>query len=165
MHLDQLAGSLFAELTGVLHQLSDTQYTHPSTRLSGGTIGQHVRHSIELFQCLLKGYYSGTVNYEERKRDLRLQTDRLFASHMLQVLEAELDKKDRPLFLATSFGEAGNDICVQSNYYRELIYNLEHTIHHMALIRVGIEELTDILLPETFGIAPSTIQYRKACAQ
>ncbi|MEM9648432.1 MAG: hypothetical protein AAF969_08120, partial [Bacteroidota bacterium] len=48
---------------------------------------------------------------------------------------------------------------------REVMYNLEHTIHHHALIKVGIQFFTDIPLPESFGVAPSTLQHRQACAQ
>ena len=45
------------------------------------------------------------------------------------------------------------------------MYNLEHAIHHHALIKVGLKIMTKIELPESFGVAPSTIQYRKVCAQ
>jgi hypothetical protein len=47
----------------------------------------------------------------------------------------------------------------------EIAYNLEHTIHHMALIRVGLHELGDITLDDSYGVAPSTLKYRKRCVQ
>ena len=52
-----------------------------------------------------------------------------------------------------------------TNYYREIAYNLEHTIHHMALIRVGLRELGDIAVDDSYGVASSTLKYRKQCAQ
>ena len=49
---------------------------------------------------------------------------------------------------------------------RELIYNIEHAVHHMAIIKIAIKEsLPHIALPEDFGIAYSTIKYQKECAQ
>jgi hypothetical protein len=59
----------------------------------------------------------------------------------------------------------GEEIRVESNYLRELLYNLEHCIHHQALIKVAVLQNPTILLSENFGVAHSTIEYRKQCAQ
>ena len=56
-------------------------------------------------------------------------------------------------------------INIATNYHREIAYNLEHTIHHMALIRVGLTEVAKIELPENFGVASSTVKFRNQCAQ
>ena len=74
---------VFAQLKDLLHQISSEEYKMPSTLLSGATIGQHVRHIIELFQCLEKGYETGVVNYEKRKRDQKIETDKHFAASLL----------------------------------------------------------------------------------
>src|SRR5215211_5006609 len=79
MQLYQSIKNVFVQLDDSLQQLTDTQYTQPSKRLFNATIGQHVRHIIELFVCLQKGYETGVVNYEKRKRDLQLETDKEFA--------------------------------------------------------------------------------------
>jgi hypothetical protein len=60
--------NVFVQLSESLNQLSDDEYIRPSTILFNATIGQHVRHIIELFLCLEKGYGEGVVNYEKRKR-------------------------------------------------------------------------------------------------
>ena len=50
---------------------------------------------------------------------------------------------------------------VESTLDRELIYNIEHAIHHMAMIKIGLKVLApELHLPENFGVAPSTIRYR-----
>jgi RNA-binding protein YhbY len=60
----------------------------------------------------------------------------------------------------------GNQILeIESNYTRELLYNLEHSIHHQALIKVAILQNNSIIIDENFGVAHSTIEYRKKCAQ
>jgi hypothetical protein len=59
----------------------------------------------------------------------------------------------------------GLNIRIQSNYYRELLYNLEHCIHHQALIKVAVLQLENISVNENFGVARSTIEYRKQCVQ
>jgi hypothetical protein len=35
----------------------------------------------------------------------------------------------------------------------------------MALIRIGITEVSDIGLPQEFGVAPSTLKYQAQCAR
>ena len=130
---------VFAQLKDLLHQISSEEYKMPSTLLSGATIGQHVRHIIELFQCLEKGYETGVVNYEKRKRDFRIETDKDFALDLMLDIYNNLDKPNKNFILeAEDYCDTAEIVSVPSNYYRELTYNLEHTIHHMALIRVGI---------------------------
>jgi len=163
MQLTQLITNVFEELSDALKELSPVQYTGRCRNLSGATIGQHVRHSIELFQCLLNGYEDGMVNYEKRKRDLRIETDKDIAVQLLQDICATTDLENKDIIMEAGMG-AGEAMPVATNYYRELVYNLEHTIHHMALVRVGVLEISDIVLPESFGVAPSTIQHRKTCA-
>jgi hypothetical protein len=166
MQLQQAVNTIFVQLADSLSQLSPPQYSQSCTTLFNNTIGQHVRHIIELFQCLENGYGSGTVNYEKRKRDTALETDKELASRLLLDIHRGLSKPNKTLTLEASYDEHVTDsIAIDTNYFREIAYNLEHTIHHMALIRVGITEITNIQLPEDFGVASSTIKYRKQCAQ
>jgi hypothetical protein len=121
-----------------------------------------VRHVIELFQCLDAGYPENSVNYEKRKRDIAIETDKELALQLLQDIFGKLDKPDKELILHASYDElTAEPISIPTNYFREVAYNLEHTIHHMALIRVGIKEVSDITLPEEFGVASSTVKHRK----
>jgi hypothetical protein len=166
MKFNQAIKNVFVQLDASLQLLTDEQYSRQSRILFNATIGQHVRHVIELFICLGQGYETGTVNYEKRKRDYRIETDRQFACQLMKTIMNDLDRQNKELLLEASYDEHSNeDVTVSTNYYREIIYNLEHTVHHMALIRVGINEVSSVELPESFGIASSTIKYRKECAQ
>lgn len=165
MYLSEVINNVLGELSESVMQMTDEEYCARSVQLSGATMGQHVRHIIELFQCLDSGYLSGVVNYEKRKRDIRIESDRFFALKCIRDINVSVRKEDKPLIVEASFGTDDKLVSVSASYYRELVYNLEHAIHHMALIRVGINELTNLILPETFGVAPSTIQYRHQCAQ
>jgi hypothetical protein len=52
---------------------------------------------------------------------------------------------------------------MDTNYFRELTYNIEHAVHHMAIIKIGIREVANyVTLPADFGIAASTIRYKEA---
>jgi len=157
---------VFVQLSQTLSELNDDEYRQPSKVLLNATIGQHVRHIIELFQCLEKGYNDGIVNYEKRKRDYQIETDKDLATLLLKEIYQNIERSNREIFLeAEDYCGSTEIVSIPSNYYRELAYNLEHTIHHMALIRVGINEVSSVRLPEEFGVAYSTVKYRQQCAQ
>lgn len=165
MHFKFLQDQLFSQLSGSIDQLSAEAYQRPCITLNA-SIGQHTRHIIEGYISLLNGYAGGLVNYENRKRDIRTQTDKDYALGLMSRIIQQLEKDDKELQLHA--GPAADDelVCtVKTNYYREIIYNIEHCVHHMALIRIGINEVSDITLPEDFGVASSTIKYRRSCAQ
>lgn len=166
MQLQQAINNIFVQISGTLQQLSDKEYAQPSTSLFKNTIGQHVRHIIELFQCLENGYDIGVVNYEKRKRDTIIENNKEIAENLLHEIHDKLNKPNKELILEACYDDVSNEpLSISTNYYREIAYNLEHTIHHMALIRTGVNEVSDILLPEDFGVAASTIKHRKQCAQ
>ena len=166
MQFKKVIENVFIQLTDSLNQLTASEYSQPSKILFNASIGQHVRHIIELYICLYNGYETGTVNYENRKRDTRIETDKDLANELMQMICNNIDKPDKELFLDSNYDEQLTDsIIVPTNYYRELLYNLEHTVHHMALIRVGINEVSSIAIPDGFGIATSTIKYHRSCAQ
>jgi hypothetical protein len=166
MQLQQSVKNVFVHLNDSLLQLSNEEYARPSTRLFNATVGQHVRHIIELFVCLEKGYEAGVVNYEKRKRDVTIETDKEFARQLLIGIYRTIDRPDKALLLEANYDEHSDEsLLVETNYFREIIYNLEHTVHHMALIRVGINEVSDIEVPQEFGVAASTIKHKKTCAQ
>jgi hypothetical protein len=166
MQLYNAIKTSFQQLNEVLDQLTPDQYQTPSENLSGSSVGQHTRHVIELFQCLLAGYTSGTICYDDRKRDVRIETDPLFAKQLLGDIASSMEKENIELQLAGVYDKSSTDqIHLTTNYNRELLYNLEHTVHHMALIRVGLKELKTELVGEQFGIASSTIRHREQCAQ
>lgn len=147
-------------LKGIIQRLDDTQYDAPLEVLSNSTIGQHVRHVLEFYLCLLTSLDTGTVNYDNRQRDLALQSHVQNCvntiEHVIHRLNA--NRTNLPLTLE---GEHGIDspvpFSVNSNVQRELAFNLEHAIHHQALIKIGLRQLGQ-QMERGFGVAPSTLR-------
>lgn len=152
----------FAELTDLVGQLSPEEYCRPCAEISDATIGQHIRHILEMYQCLDKSYLSGEVEYDARQRDLLLQTVPEVALQAISRLQSTLEKKNKPMTLR--FSTDGHQMQIPTNYERELLYNLEHSIHHQALIKVAIRN-SEASVSDSFGVAKSTLAYRKQCAQ
>jgi hypothetical protein len=151
------------ELSDLVSKLTQNEYCLPCHDLSNATIGEHTRHIIELFQCLENQYENGVINYDNRNRDALIQTNTVFAVSCIQAILNQIDKPNKSLQLQQIID--GESLFIESNYYRELLYNLEHCIHHQAIIKVAIIQMATIEIDENFGVARSTIEYRKQCAQ
>ena len=151
------------ELLDLLTQISDSDYSCPCRDLSNATIGEHTRHIIEMFQCLENQYENGIVNYDIRKRDYLIETNTDFARECILQILNQIEKPNKSIQLQQIVD--GSILLIDSNYNRELLYNLEHCIHHQALIKVAIIQSATIKIDENFGVARSTIEYRKQCAQ
>src|SRR4051812_1179862 len=103
MQLQKAVQGIFLQLSQTLQELSDKQYTFRSRTLSQATIGQHFRHIIEMFICLEEGYEQGIVNYESRRRDESIETNRALALSLLDSIGRGLGKADKEFVLRASF--------------------------------------------------------------
>ena len=158
---------IFAQLTTqlmalhhLLTQLSDAQFLHKNIYLGNASIGGHTRHIIELFGCVINGYQAGKTDYFNRQRNMRLENDRNIAIAALLNLAATVNQPDKPMQLALENDCGAATEHVHTTYYREMVYNMEHTIHHLALIRVALREMKLELVSDDFGIAYSTLAYQ-----
>lgn len=150
----------FDELKNAIGLLDENQYSGPSKVLNGTSIGEHVRHIIELFQCLTIQYHLGVICYDKRERNKRVETERAFAIQCINNLSNTIQQSDKPLLLVQELEE--KECQFNTTYERELLYNLEHCIHHQALIKIALMHFPDISVPEHFGVAPSTMRHRKS---
>ena len=158
--LAKLNLEVLEELSDFLIQLKPEDFKEYSPVLKTASIGQHVRHILELYECLLIQYGSGVVSYDDRKRDKRLETDLDLAIAKIKEIQANLSFDDKELLLKMAVETDFETI--RSSFNRELCYNLEHCIHHQALIKIACNQLDYITLPSGFGVAKSTIDYVKS---
>jgi hypothetical protein len=158
------------QIKDLVQVIGTEKYNTPSDILSGATIGQHIRHILEFYLLLVSGSFTGTVSYDKRERDLRLESDPDFAVKVIDRLLSginTLDVTQTVKFEADYTSEGASQKMISSSVGRELAYCIEHSIHHQAIIKAGLIDLccTDLVNNE-FGVAYSTILYRNdSCAQ
>jgi len=152
----------------LLHKLSSGQYTHSSSTLFGASIGQHVRHILEFYQVVLKGIESKRINYDERERNVLIETNTEVAIECIEDIcnKIEQHTTNQDLILNANFcTENDQPIQIKTTYFRELAYCLEHSIHHQALIKVGLLEVNCMhYIDDAFGLAPATLRHHNKCA-
>ncbi len=166
MSINKSAHQILDQLDFVLDQLSEDAFSRPLDVLSQASIGQHVRHTLEFFICLMDAKNNGVINYDNRKHDQLIETDSTLAKSVIKSIRDFLNKEqsDFGLKLEADYQVDGSDtITINSNFHRELAYNIEHAIHHMALIKIGIKhQYPEVELPAHFGVASSTVRFQKS---
>ena len=166
MTLSEAASETLSQLADVVDRILSQDFAQPSRALGGSTIGQHIRHTLEFFTCFQRGYETGTLNYDERAHEPLVQGDKKVAHDALQAMIAFTSKLyiDKPLNLQVSYDAEGSGChLVETTAMRELVYNIEHAVHHMALIRIGLNEVAPyVQVGESFGIAASTMRYHRS---
>lgn len=158
------------ELRELLGQLSEDQFSQPLEVLSGSTLGMHLRHILEFYQCLFQALEDRKLNYDLRKRDKEMETSKARCQGCITQLMEDLETctEDIPLQLSADYSGQlyGGEVRTATTYFRELLYNIEHCVHHLAIIRIGMKTLDPSLkINENMGVAASTHRNRNRCAQ
>lgn len=162
MNLIEDAKSVLNDAKCYLKQIRKQDYTQSIQLLSFSTIGQHTRHFIEFFQCLIHQSANRNINYCNRARDMKIETDPDFAIETIEWIIQHLNDTDLNKEVKLFSGTDKNNFIV-SNIAREIHYNIEHTIHHLALLKIGLNfQCQDLEIPDNFGVAASTIKHRNS---
>lgn len=147
-------------LQNLLTQLNNSEYSMKFEALFNASIGDHTRHIIELLSCAIDGYDTGLIDYFNRSRNITIAADIHLAQTMLSAVLKSCIKPDRMLLIQFE-DDATIQNKVSSTYYREMVYNTEHIIHHLALIKVAIYFIGNINVHSDFGMAYATIRYNE----
>lgn len=162
--MKKISQQLLIDVSELISQLNNENYGKNLSVLNLNSIGKHVRHILDLFECLLDSE-NGIINYDERKRNPETETNKEFAIEKIQNIIQNLEKLNlkQSIVLKQKLNDAFCEI--NSSVERELLYNIEHCVHHLAIIRIGIENnFKSVQLPENFGVAHSTISHREQTA-
>ncbi|MEX2593138.1 MAG: DinB family protein [Anditalea sp.] len=154
------------ELKFLLESINTDQYQYKSQILSGASIGQHIRHILEFYLCLIKSTQDHhIVNYDKRKRNLQIEKrpEEAIATIDQIITDLAQSRKEGDLYLQGNYSIHEIDlITIPTTFKRELAYCLDHTIHHQALIKIGLQELNLVhLVDECFGVSPATIRFNQ----
>lgn len=136
---------------------ADALYTDSMT-------GRHLRHVFDHFHALRAGLATGCIDYNVRHRDSVEEICRHAAIEKLEDLElwlmsAELNNREMTILSEVDCTQAST-MRFDTNLDRELLYVLNHTIHHAAHIRLALQH-RGLTLPTHIGIAPCTASFQR----
>ena len=156
-------------LKSLLEKLTTPAFNKPNKMLSEASIGQHFRHIIEFYQCCLFENKNGIVNYDQRKRTKTLEEDTKEGiqaiTKVIDALTAMDFSENKEFHFCGDVTQQNNgSVYIKSTLFRELIYCMDHCIHHQSLIKIALIEQNLVhLIDADFGVAFSTLAYRKKC--
>ncbi len=157
--------AILAQGEDLLRALSAETYTRPVPLAFNACIGGHYRHCLDHFTSLLRSLDAEEVDYDQRERDMRIESQPDFALALTRQLRARFDQLplgalDMKVRARCEVSYAhGDSPETGSTFGREMVYAIAHATHHYALISV-MARLMDAKLPEHFGIAPSTVAHK-----
>ena len=126
------------------------------------SLGCHVRHVLDHYTALQVGVKSGLVDYDKRSRDSEVETNAELAIEKVNELIAWLSKNiatDVKLKMKSEISATCLEtITMDSSLQRELIYLLNHTVHHMAQVSLALR-IMGITINDQIGIAPATLTH------
>ncbi len=149
----------------LLNSVTDEQYALNEGKYYKSGIGRHFRHILEHYISLINGH-SVRVNYDERERNLKMETDRSYAISCIrnvidsiEVFGLKPELIDKQIEVMSNQGiRVETTPWSFSSIRRELQFLISHTVHHYALIALILRTM-NVQVPAEFGIAPSTLKY------
>jgi hypothetical protein len=166
MNISKACIQILGQLASLIHEIEVKDFAKPSEALSKSTVGQHLRHTLEFFICFEQGFQNGIINYDKRAHDKLIEDDKFVALDTIANITAFVQNLNvnKPLKLEVGYDLSKEEfVTIDTNATRELVYNIEHAVHHMAIIKIGVREVAPyIKLPFDFGVAASTVRYKES---
>jgi len=112
MELSAACKIVLGQLLTVTSEVNESDFIKPIPSLDQSTLGQHVRHTLEFFICLIDGYKTGFVSYDKRKHDKALESDKSLALSVIQKVMLFLDKNpvDKEFILEACYNDPDTPI-------------------------------------------------------
>jgi uncharacterized damage-inducible protein DinB len=162
--LAMAAESVLAQCESLILHVGDGAYTSESRIIRGGTLGKHLRHTLDHFEAALRaiGEHGEVISYDDRRRDVPMETSRGAAIAALAHLRDQLviaadEGMDKPVRVRVMLDGDGREAVLSSTLGRELAFATHHAIHHQAMMKAIAAEF-GVATDACFGLAPSSVR-------
>jgi uncharacterized damage-inducible protein DinB len=143
----------------LLQAIDDTQYSDTSIRPYYSSIGGHMRHILDVFDCIFEGLEANHVDLTARKRNELAETKTAVGiAYFNQIMDKlkDLDTVDYNKIVKVSDDLGLGMVTVNYTLGAALIQAHSHAIHHFASIGYIISQLGIELPDADFGYNPTT---------
>jgi hypothetical protein len=162
--LAMAAERVLAQCENLVLQVGDAAYASESSTIRGGSLGKHLRHTLDHFAAALGAGGDGDhpICYDDRQRNVPMETSRSAAVAALsrlrqQLADASGDGLNKVVRVRVLLDGEGREVELQSTLGRELAFATHHALHHQAMMKAIAAEF-GVHLDESFGTSPSTLR-------
>ncbi|MEM6719114.1 MAG: hypothetical protein AAF611_07365 [Bacteroidota bacterium] len=123
------------------------------------SVGSHIRHVLDFYNCIFKGLADKHVNLTSRERDQRIETDCDCAMKAIETIAErlkELSSVDLNMMITVEDDLGNGNVELQYTLGSLLAQANGHTIHHYAIIAYILDRLDVEVKDENFGYNPTT---------
>ena len=121
----------------LLHNISDTEYSDTTVAPYYSSIGTHIRHILDVFDCIFEGMESGNINLINRKRneqaELETEMGILYFSEIMEKLH-NLPQYDLNKIVKVTDDLGMGVVTANYTFIGILIQAHSHAIHHFASV-------------------------------
>ncbi|MCB1693499.1 MAG: hypothetical protein KDI19_12100 [Pseudomonadales bacterium] len=153
-----------AEVRSVIESLDDKSYVSDAPGIDPMTIGQHVRHILDFYECFLRGAHEGVIDYDDRERNHDVETVRTVAIERIDSLVcalATVTGRERPVLVRQQTVVGTEAERCRTSVEREIAFLESHATHHLAIVSI-IMRLIGLAPKPDLGVAASTLAYRNS---
>ncbi|AUC14577.1 hypothetical protein BTO06_05245 [Tenacibaculum sp. SZ-18] len=143
----------------LLNTISDEQYSNCSVPPYFSSIGNNIRHILDIFSCIFSGLENGNIDFSDRKRNelaqIKTENGIVYFQDIISKLNNLKDADFDKIVKVTDDLGTGS---LTANYTLAgaLIQAHSHAIHHYASIGFIINHLGIELPDADFGYNPTT---------
>ena len=154
------------QLAVAVGDMTQDQYAD-SLEEGASSVGAHARHVIEFYQALFSILHANDkaeLCYDQRPRNLLLETSKDAALQEISKIKVHLSAvptDNLDINLRSIVDPDAPMLSIRTTLQRELFYLLDHTVHHMALIKM-IAANHGFMCDQNFGLAQSTKAYENS---
>lgn len=143
----------------LLQSIDDEQYSNTSVEPYHSSIGGHMRHILDVFDCIFCGLEAKNIDLSARKRNEFAEQKTTFGLNYFQEILDKLDQlsnENLDQLVAVTDDLGLGKVTTNYTLASVLIQAHSHAIHHFASIGYIISKLGIELPDADFGYNPST---------
>jgi hypothetical protein len=142
----------------LLDKLTDDQLCDASVSPYYSSIGTHIRHILDFYECLFHSSFENQIDLTARSRNKDVESKCVCAKDYLNIIINKLNasnfEMDSTVSVIDDLGLGAIEI--PYTYGAFLAQANSHTIHHYAIINYIFDRLGIVINDADFGYNPTT---------